>query len=311
VTGFDTVPLKFYANDGVEISGKTKLYGILGWPVSHSLSPVFQAQFFRQFGLDAVYVPFAVPPERLQQALDGLWATGVEGANVTVPHKEAVSAMVAADADAAVIGAVNTLRRSETGWVATNTDWQGFRAVLEQVAVDLHGKSALMFGAGGTARAVVHALASMGLTRLAICNRNEERLRSLVEHAHQYYPAMNVSAVTWSEAEVARVSEQSVLLINCTSIGLDATSAFPFKLNGSGVALDVVYRPDGGTPFCEEARQAGRQVVDGLPMLIAQGAASFAWWFDGKVPDWQATLAWMESRLGRKPGGLNSWRAAV
>jgi len=311
MTGFDTVPLKSYANDGVEISGKTKLYGILGWPVSHSLSPVFQARYFRQFGLDAVYVPFAVPPERLQQALDGLWATGVEGANVTVPHKEAVNAMVTADADAAVIGAVNTLRRSETGWAATNTDWQGFRAVLEQARVDLRGKSALMFGAGGTARAVVHALASMGLSRLAICNRNADRLQALVEHSQRHYPAMDVSAVTWCEADAARVSEQSVLLINCTSIGLDAASTFPFELKGTGMALDVVYRPDGATPFCEAARLAGRQVVDGLPMLIAQGASSFAWWFDGKMPDWQATLAWMESRLGRKPAGLNLRRAAV
>jgi len=295
----------------VEISGKTKLYGILGWPVSHSLSPVFQARFFEQFGLDAVYVPFAVPPERLQQALDGLWATGVEGANVTVPHKETVKAMVAADAASAVIGAVNTLRRSASGWEATNTDWQGFRAVVEKTGIDLRGKSALMFGAGGTARAVIHALASMGLSKLMISNRNGERLQALVSHTRQHYSAMEVEAVAWDEDAAGVASGQAALLVNCTSIGLEPASLFPFKLKGSGVALDVVYRPDGATPFCEEARRAGRHAADGLPMLIAQGAASFSWWFEDRRPDWTATLAWMESRLGRQSAALNSWGVAV
>ncbi|HXH71237.1 MAG TPA: shikimate dehydrogenase [Mariprofundaceae bacterium] len=308
--GFDTLPCRFYANDGVEISGKTKLYGILGWPVSHSLSPVFQARFFRQYDLDAVYVPFAAPPERLQQALEGLWAIGVEGANVTVPHKEVVNAMVSADADARLIGAVNTIRRTESGWQGTNTDWLGLQTVVQQAGLDLRGNTALLFGAGGTARAIVHALASLGLSRLYVCNRGADRLQALLEHVRQNYPNLEAVVVRWAQADVTAACKQSALLVNSTSVGLDGETGFPFELDGAGVALDAVYRPDGQTPFCLAARAAGRQAGDGLPMLVAQGAASFGWWFDGKLPDWSETLDWMEERLGRTHALLPQWRMA-
>lgn len=292
----------------MEISGKTKLYGILGWPVSHSLSPVFQARFFGQYDLDAVYVPFAVPPDKIQQALDGLWAIGVEGANVTVPHKEVVNRWVAANEDAQLIGAVNSLRRTASGWEGCNTDWAGFRAAVRQFGTDFQGSEAVLFGAGGTARAVLHALADLGVARLHVWNRNPERLQAFLSHAQQAYPELQTVALAGQQPDVSTACSNAKLVVNCTSIGLGEEPAeFPFSIAGEGVAMDAVYRPDGATPFCEAARSAGRQAVDGLPMLIAQGAEAFAWWFDGRQPDWLETLQWMEGRLGRQ----SSFRPAM
>jgi len=296
----------------VEISGKTKLYGIMGYPVAHSLSPLFQSLFLRQHEMDAVYVPFHVAPEDVEKALNGLWAIGAEGFNVTVPHKETVFRHVVADEDACCIGAVNTVRRSEEGWQATNTDWRGFADVLTGLGADIKGGEALIFGAGGTARAMLHTLARLGLRRLHVCNRNPSRLNAFLEHAGKTYPGLECVPVAWEQAAVRKACSLSILLVNATSIGLDASEqAFPFTLAGDGLAVDAVYSRDGVTPFGMAATQAGRQAVDGLPMLIAQGAASFVYWHAGAAPDRVSALQWIGQRLGRKPMLLPGWEGSV
>ncbi|PIW51210.1 MAG: shikimate dehydrogenase [Zetaproteobacteria bacterium CG12_big_fil_rev_8_21_14_0_65_54_13] len=291
----------------MEINGMTKLYGIVGWPVSHSLSPLFQSCFIEDTGINAAYLPFAVEPEQLGVALDGLLALGVEGFNVTVPHKEQVLQMVDADADARKIGAVNSVRRCASGWQATNTDWRGFKAVVEGLELDLTGQNVLLFGAGGTSRAVLHALAALGVGRVFICNRNPQRLAVLIEHATATYPHMSCLPLAWAADAVDAACRSSLLLINTTTIGLQDGQPFPFVPAGVGAAIDAVYRPDGMTAFCLAAAKAGRAAVDGLPMLIAQGAASFAWWHDCPSPDCSATLRRIESRLGRPALGLPGW----
>ncbi|MDX8406188.1 MAG: shikimate dehydrogenase [Mariprofundus sp.] len=291
----------------MEINGTTKLYGIIGWPVAHSLSPLFQSCFIDDAAINAAYLPFAVAPDQLGVALDGLRSLGVEGFNVTIPHKESVFQRVDADDDARIIGAVNTVRRSEHGWQATNTDWRGFRAVIEGLQLDLAGRDVLLFGAGGTSRAVLHAMACLKPGRLFICNRNPDRLAALMAHAEESYPALRCEAVAWEEQAVARQCPSSSLLINTTSIGLHDGQPFPFSLAGVGAAIDAVYRPDGATPFCLAARKGGRVAVDGLPMLIAQGAASFAWWHDCLLPDCSRVLRHIENRLGRAAVELPGW----
>lgn len=286
----------------------TKLYGIIGWPVTHSLSPLFQNDYIKDAGINAAYLPFAVEPEQLVVALNGLQALGVEGFNVTVPHKEQVLHMVDADADARHIGAVNTLRRSDAGgWQATNTDWRGFRAVVEGLELDLKGKDVLLFGAGGTARAVLHALDTLQVGRLFICNRNSQRLATLMEHATNTYPELTCLPLSWEAAAVADTSASSALLINTTTVGLKEGELFPFPLCGDGAAIDAVYRPDGDTAFCQTAREAGRKAVDGLPMLIAQGAVAFAWWHGCMLPDCRTTLSRVEAHLGRTAAHLPGW----
>ncbi len=291
----------------MNINGSTKLYGIVGWPVSHSLSPQFQAHYIQQCGFDAAYLPFAVESGLLKQAMDGLWAIGVEGFNVTVPHKESVFKIVEPDADAQMIGAVNTVRRGENGWQGTNTDWCGILTAIEGLAIDLPGKDVLLFGAGGTARAILHALSQTGLNKLYICNRNSVRLEEFLTFARQSYPGLSCEAIAWQQQHVTRVAGSSALLINATSIGLQDKQLFPFILSGKGMAIDAVYRMDGRTAFCRAALSAGRQTIDGLSMLIAQGAASFAWWHGCERPDHCLTLQWMECQLGRTSESLSDW----
>ena len=293
----------------MKINGTTKLYGIIGWPVKHSLSPLFQASFLKQQQINAVYLPFPVEPDLLPQAVEGLHALGVEGFNVTVPHKESIFRMVSPDDDARVIGAVNTVRRSAGGWEATNTDWLGFAAVIEGLALPMRGKAALLFGAGGTARAVLHALASLELNSVYVCNRNPDRLASFVAAGRHNYPDMEIHAVAWEQESVTRACEDALLLVNTTSVGLEAGQHFPFLLGGEGVAVDAVYKPDGDTPF-RRATKVSRSSVDGLPMLIAQGAEAFAWWHGCERPDLGKALHHIEKHLDRGHIALPGWQAA-
>lgn len=290
----------------MQINGATKVYGIIGHPVAHSLSPLFQGEFFRQFSIDGVYVPFPVEPARLEAALEGLSAVGVAGFNVTVPHKEAVYAHLSGDADACAIGAVNTVRRTEAGWAATNTDWLGFSGVLMGLGIDAGKSAALVFGAGGTARAAVHALAKAGAASVYLCNRSPERLAALLEHARAQYPATRMEAVAWEQEAVSAASASCTIAINTTSIGLGGdTAPFPFILQGEGVAIDAVYAPHGHTPFMAAA--SGRIAVDGLPMLVAQGAESFAFWYPEHTPDRLSALRWLERHLERTEAPV-CWR---
>ncbi len=291
----------------MKIDGTTTIYGIIGWPVKHSLSPLFQSRFLKQHDINAVYLPFAVAPDLLYQAMEGLWALGVQGFNVTVPHKESVFQMVEADADARLIGAVNTVRRGDSGWLGTNTDWFGFKSVIDGLKVDVSAQQVVLFGAGGTSRAVLHALAQLNPAQVHICNRNPDRLARLITSARSSYPDLNCVPVSWQQDAVNAACADSCLLINTTSIGLQPEQDFPFTLSGQGAAIDAVYKPDGQTAFTVAASQAGCLCVDGLPMLIAQGAAAFAWWHGCHHPDSSEALRYMQLYLGRKIKPLPGW----
>ena len=295
----------------VKISGKTKLYGIIGDPIEHSLSPLFQSRFIEQSGIDAVYVPFRVDQRDIESAMHGLWALNVQGFNVTVPHKESVMPFVQLDECAQRIGAVNTVVRGDSGWLATNTDWIGFTEALKAVDAQVAGASVLMFGAGGTAKAVVYALARLGISRLNICNRGRERAEMLATHIGEHYSHIDCELIEWGENDVEAACLKSKIVINTTSVGLKDAEAFPFRLAGSGVAVDAVYRPDGNTAFCTAARESGRLSVDGLPMLIAQGAAAFSKWFDADMPNLIEAFRWTESQLSRPVADLPGWEKRV
>jgi shikimate dehydrogenase len=291
----------------VNISGKTKIYGIIGNPVEHSLSPLFQSWFLDKSGLDATYVPFCVQESDVESAVRGLWALNVQGFNVTVPHKESVLSYVNPDESATLIGAVNTVLRGEAGWQATNTDWIGFSAALEALEADIQSASVLLFGAGGTAKAVIYALSKMNISTLYICNRTQKRAEMLAAHTRDNYSHISCELIEWDNTNVEAVSLKAGVVINATSIGLKDGDTFPFALPGEGVAVDAVYRPDGDTPFCQAARRSGRESVDGLPMLIAQGAASFSQWHDSVRPDRLEALRWTEALVGRPPMNLPGW----
>jgi len=289
----------------MDINGKTRLFGIIGDPVGHSLSPMFQNYFLQQAGINAVYLPFHVRREGLGAAVDGLHALGVEGFNVTVPYKERLPDTILKDGESVKIGAVNTVRREGDRWHATNTDWLGLKSVIE--GLNLEASTALIFGAGGTARAALHSLAAIGVQSLYICNRGRPRLDSLLEHARKHYPHLEVAGVRWLGSDVREAAAGSQLIINTTSIGLlPDVAEFPFPLAGSGVGVDAVYRPDGRTLFTRAAGCAGLRSVDGLPMLMAQGAASFSFWH-GQDPDLLTALRWVEAKLGREQVLMPGW----
>jgi shikimate dehydrogenase len=254
-----------------------KRLGVLGWPVAHSRSPRMHNAALAQLGLkDWHYQRLPVPPEVFEETVRGLPAAGFVGANVTIPHKEAALALAGTATDAArAIGAANTLAfDAATGAIhASNTDAPGFLAALGSVDVAPAGLSALVLGAGGSARAVAYALREAGAARVAVWNRTPERAQKIasdlgVEAAFRPHPAD--------------------LLVNCTSVGL-ADGEFkdlPLDADALGTyatVADLVYRA-GGTGLVAQARRRGCAVVDGLEVLVRQGALSFEAWTGLQAP---------------------------
>jgi shikimate dehydrogenase len=251
--------------------------GVLGWPVAHSRSPAMHAAAFAALGLtDWTYQLLPVPPELFDETVRALPAAGFAGANVTLPHKLAALALADEASPAArAIGAANTLLFDRGSIRAENTDAPGLLAALP---LDPAGRSALVLGAGGSARAVVWALRQSG-AEVAVWNRTPARAEALVRELG---------------GRVATGAEPADFLLNCTAAGLheptrDPTHTFkslPLNADELGeyaCVVDLVYR-DAPTPLIEAARRAGAEVVDGLEILVAQGAVSFELWTGRQAP---------------------------
>lgn len=257
--------------------GATRVAGIIGWPVAHSLSPAMHNAAFAALGLDWVYVAFPVEPGRVADALRGLAAAGVAGLNVTIPHKHDVIACCSAVSPAVeAIGAANTLAPDGAGgWTADNTDAPGFvRALDEQAPLDVRGRTALLIGAGGAARAVAFALRERG-ARVAVANRTAARVAAIGD------------PVDFTPGAIADACADAALVVNCTSLGLHGGGAppeLPLDCLGPGhVVADVVYSPT-GTAWLAAAAERGARTVDGRGMLLHQGAAAFARWTGVEPP---------------------------
>jgi shikimate dehydrogenase len=251
----------------------TTYLGVCGWPVAHSRSPQMHNAALATVGLrDWRYIRLPLPPELFAEAVLALPAAGFRGVNVTIPHKEAALAL-ADDATAAAraIGAANTLTFEAGRIGADNTDAPGLLAAIgEPVA----GRTALVLGAGGAGRAAAWALQTGG-AQVAVWNRSAERARLLAAQ-------LGVRAVD--------VGERADIVVNCTSVGLvgaeDPFKALPIEadeLGAGSLVVDMVYR-DGGTRLLEAARTRGARVIDGLEVLVAQGAASFERWTGMEAP---------------------------
>jgi shikimate dehydrogenase len=260
------------------VRGSTRLAGVIGWPVDHSLSPVIHNAAFAALGMDWVYVPMAVPPPRLAEAIGGLRALGFAGANVTMPHKtEAAEIVDACSDDARVLRAVNTVVVGADEVSGHNTDALGFERFLrEDAGFDPSGRSALVFGAGGAARACALALARGGLASLAVAVRESSRadgLRSVLEGF-----GTGVTVVRFDDVGLI----PSDLIINATPLGVHGESLPLPPLEPGFMAVDLLYRPT-ATPFQTAAREAGTVVFGGLGLLLRQAALSFELW-TGQAP---------------------------
>ncbi|HET9104890.1 MAG TPA: shikimate dehydrogenase [Solirubrobacteraceae bacterium] len=268
------------------LTGARRL-GVLGWPVAHSLSPRIQNAALAAAGLtEWRYQRLPVPPALFAETVRGLPLAGLRGANVTIPHKEAALALADLPSPrAAAIGAANTLVFGDRGIEADNTDAP---ALIAALPVPAAGARAVVLGAGGSARAAVWALADAGAREIRVWNRTPARAVALAG-------AFGASAVTARELSAAPGAD---LLINCTAVGLDGSADLdPLPLGSTGpgaygTVVDFVYRP-GGTALIATARVAGVPAVDGLELLVGQGALAFTR-FTGRA----APLAVMRAAAG-------------
>jgi shikimate dehydrogenase len=278
---------------GLVIDGRTRLVGVIGWPVSHTRSPAMHNAAFVVLGLNYVYVPMAVRPEALGAALRGLAAAGFVGINVTVPHKEGTAALMdELSPIAAAIGSANTvLMRPDGSFLGDSTDGIGFLGDLAAHGCDPAGRTALLLGAGGAARAVAYALASAG-AQVCVANRTMERAEALCEDVALALPTARLSAHRFP-ADLPRLAGDADLIVNATSLGLHAGDSLPWDpavpFHPGQTVYDLIYTGAGDessrqTPLLRLAAQSGAQALDGLGMLVRQGAASFELWTGQAAP---------------------------
>ena len=264
------------------ISGRTALYGIVGHPVGHSLSPAMHNAAFQTLGIDAAFVALPVVPEALGEAVGGAHALGFRGLNVTVPHKQRTAGLCRRlDPVAALCGAVNTLRRAEDGWEGFNTDALACRTLLEGAGVR-RGARGLVLGAGGAALAALWALLGIGVD-VEVSARRPEAAEELCRRMRDAFPdGRGPRPAGWPEA-VARADAADVV-VNATSIGLAGHGGTlpPFRFRRGQVAVDFVY---GDAPFARRALADGATLVNGEQILVRQGALAFTLWFGQPAPE--------------------------
>lgn len=296
------------------IDGETRLLGVVGYPVSHSLSPrmhnaAFEAEAARAGeAVEYVYVPLAVPPERVEEAVLGLRALGFSGANVTMPHKSAVlSLMDEVDNASRVAGAMNTIVVEEGGLRGMNTDGGGFVEACAESGVGFEGRRVLLLGAGGAAAAVAVAVLQEGAEALELLNRTPARAEEL---RRRLAPVPGGGRVTVREPEaVAEASREAEVVINTTYLGMKAGDQLPIPESALREGLDVcdaVYRAGTETELVRRASEAGARAVSGERMLLYQGVSAQRAW-TGREPDIEAMSRALEAgKAGREEAACES-----
>ncbi|MBF0321049.1 MAG: shikimate dehydrogenase [Nitrospirae bacterium] len=259
------------------ITAKTRLTGLIGYPVGHSLSPAMHNAGFKHLGLDCRYMAFPVAPDMLGEAIRGIRALEFAGVNVTIPHKEKAREFLDdIQEEAGFIGAVNTIVNEGGRLIGHNTDGRGFMKSLEEAGVPLKGKRVFMAGAGGAARAVTYYIAKEAAV-LRIFDIDTAKLNALVNDLQKVNP--EVHAETSAHAITG-----SDILINATPLGLHQNDPFPIDkalLRGDLIVYDVIYKD---TPLLLEAKKLGCQTVNGLGMLFWQGVFAFELWTKATAP---------------------------
>ena len=278
------------------INGHTDVYGLIGCPVEHTVSPVLHAALARAAGLNLVYVPFLVKQD-LGLAVRGAYELNVRGLNVTVPYKrDVLPYLKAVDESASVMGAVNTLVRTDGGYIGYNTDYAGLIRAVRADRVTLSGRPVLVIGAGGAARAAVFAAASGKPSSILIVNRTPEKARALSSEAAGLFPGIRFLSGSLEEAgALLEETGAHAAAFQCTSAGLypDTESCAirdPSVFRRIDYGFDLIYSPE-ETVFLRKVREEGAQTRNGLAMLLYQGIASFELWTGKKVSEEAAAEA--------------------
>ena len=270
------------------ITGKTRICGLIGNPIGHSMSPVMHNAAFSSMGLDYIYLPFRVERDKLASAIDGLRAFNMRGLNVTIPYKVAVIPFLnELESLAQKIGAVNTIVNDNGILKGYNTDAGGFLKALIEKGIEPQDKKVVILGAGGAARAISFLLADRG-AELIILNRQLE-MDWAVELAGSVsqFSARGVKALELNDNNLSAALESADILVNATSVGMSpdiSQTPVPAKLLKPGlVVFDVVYNPV-KTRLLAEAEAASAETIDGIDMLVWQGALAFELWTGAKAP---------------------------
>lgn len=267
-----------------KLDSHTMMYGVLGDPIRHSKSPVMMNRAFEVSGLNHAYTAFHVLPGTLKDAVAGIRALGLGGANVTIPHKvEVMNYLDEIDEAARTIGAVNTIVNRSGKLIGYNTDGIGYvRSLKEETGLKLEGSKVVMIGAGGAARGVAYALAKEGTAHLYIANRSKDKAEQLAASLQDVCPASGHGL-----DELGALSEEAKLIVNNTPVGMhpdiDETPISEQYLHEGLVCSDLIYNPL-ETRFLREARGRGAAVHSGLGMFIYQGAYAFEYWTRLQAP---------------------------
>lgn len=284
-----------------ETDGKTKVCGLMGHPVEHTLSPVIHNMLAEMMGINLVYVPFDVEKGNEKAAVEGAYALNVTGMNVTVPHKSAVIPYLAGvDRLAGRIGAVNTLVRKNgcNGFWGYNTDITGLKSELQSEGISLKDRKVIILGAGGVARTVAYLCCDEQAASICIINRTSDKAKLLAKEVSERMTYNNARVGTASEFIREKHDDEKYICFQCTQVGLfpnteEAVIEDEAFYRLVDIAVDMVYRPV-KTMFMRLAENAGCRAISGLKMLLYQGIASFELWNNVKTRDWQADRIYEE-----------------
>ncbi|NLX61293.1 MAG: shikimate dehydrogenase [Tissierellia bacterium] len=271
------------------IQGTTKLMGLIGYPLKHSKSPHMHNTAFEALGLDYVYLAFEIKDGYLKEALDALKILNVEGFNVTMPHKTKIIEYLDEIApDAKIIGAVNTVKYEEGRLIGYNTDGRGFVKSLEEKGVEFKGEKIVLVGGGGAARAVASQLAFEGAGEIVLFNRTLSKAEEIVGNINKNVPDCESRALELNESLLIEEIQDAKLLVDCTSLGMKDTIdqsiiSSPDYLPKDLFVADIVYGPY-KTKLLKIAEEAGCRYMNGLMMMIWQGAIAFKIWTGKDMP---------------------------
>ena len=288
------------------LDGETQVAGVIGWPIRHSLSPPMHNAAFAALGLNWVYVPFAVVPERIPEAMAAVRALGLAGLNVTIPHKTAVLPFMDDLAkEVRFLGAVNTIVHRDGALTGHNTDGEGFLRSLGEIGEEAGGKRVALIGAGGSARSVALAVCRTGARHLTIINRTLARAEALVTLVKEAMPQAEVKAVGLEEPAAAAQVREAEIIVDSTAVGMypheQVPPVIPAKwLHAGQVVCDLTYNPR-ETVLLRAAAGQGARTLDGTGMLVHQGALAWEYW-TGRVaplPVMRAALLRELARRGR------------
>jgi len=270
----------------MNVSGKTAVYGVIGDPIAHSLSPAMQNAAFGELKLDCVFVAFKVPAADVENSLRGMLGLYIRGLNVTMPDKAAVIPFIdEVDETAQFLGSVNTILNEKGKLRGFSTDGAGAHHALEENGVDLKGKKLVLLGAGGAAKAIAFTFAKE-VNELVLLNRTAGKIDDLAQVINKKFHK-KVAVETLTPATIQKSLQDADILINATSVGMNPhpneTLVKPTWIKPNIAVLDIVYNPL-ETKLAKDAKTAGAKVISGLEMLIYQGAASFEIWTGKAAP---------------------------